>query len=102
MLSSETLSQDQVETLFHNNYSIVNIAQEHKNLVLQFKRFSQELDNSLANKASDIAYYFERLIWDTKEKQGIDVANKTTQFPIELPKSKSYPLKTKNWKNRDY
>ncbi|WP_188618832.1 hypothetical protein, partial [Paraliobacillus quinghaiensis] len=64
-------------------------------LVLQFKRSGQELDNIPANKASNIAYYFEGLIWDIAERQGIDVANKTSQFPIELPKSESYPIKDK-------
>ncbi|CQR48245.1 hypothetical protein BN1058_02599 [Paraliobacillus sp. PM-2] len=96
--SSRSLSLEQVETLFHNNHSIVNIAQEHKNLVLQFKRSGQELDNIPANKASDIAYYFKRLIWDIAERQGIDVSNKTTQFPIHLSKSKPYPIKDKELK----
>uniref|UniRef100_UPI00388E0C86 hypothetical protein n=1 Tax=Radiobacillus sp. PE A8.2 TaxID=3380349 RepID=UPI00388E0C86 len=95
LLNSSSLSQEQVETLFHNNYSIVNIAQEHKNLVSQFNRSDQDLDNIPANKASDIAYYFKGLIWDIAERQGIYVANKTTQFPIELSKSESYSIKDK-------
>lgn len=88
-----TISLEQVITLYENNYSIVGITQDYQNLAIDLNRIDRDVINNLpANNASHIAYFFYLLIWEIAEGEGLQVENRTHQFPFELSQTNEFDI----------
>lgn len=91
ILQSGTISLQEVMNLYHNNYEIVRIAQEYQNFAIDLRRLGRdEVNNSPSLNASDIAWFFQRLIWNIAEEEGIE--HSIEQFPYALGREENYSL----------
>ncbi|MCZ0701677.1 hypothetical protein J2T56_000115 [Natronobacillus azotifigens] len=91
ILQSGTISLQEVMNLYHNNYEIVRIAQEYQNFAIDLRRLGRdEVNNSPSLNASDIAWFFQRLIWNIAEEEGIEQS--IEQFPYALGREENYSL----------
>ncbi|QOY38094.1 hypothetical protein AWH56_011455 [Anaerobacillus isosaccharinicus] len=93
IISSNTISLEQAETLYENNYSIVRITQDYQHLAIDLKRLDRDAVNNLpANNASNIGHYYQLLIWDIAEKEGFDKQNRTPHFPYQLTHTSKFEV----------
>lgn len=93
IIHSDTITLEQVELLYENNYSLGKKAQELEHLATSLKRIDREdISNITANNASDIGYFFSEFIWDKAEGVGIDRDSTVYHLPYELPSSQEFTL----------
>lgn len=96
VLSTETISLEQVKVIFDNKYSISRITQDYQGFGSDLNRINRnDVENLPALNTSSIAEYFRRLSWDKAEKLDLAPESVLQQFPYPLEEVGTFPIEQK-------